>query len=116
MTTLLTVVAMLINSPLLTLPLLLTSPLLIIAARRYLKRAPKGYITEGGTYSQINSTLTETVEGTRTVEALGLQAKRIERGDGDVAVASQAERYTMALRNILFGLLGLAYDTPLVIL
>jgi ABC-type siderophore export system fused ATPase/permease subunit len=47
MTTLLTVVAMLINSPLLTLPLLVTSPLLIIAARRYLRRAPKGYIAEG---------------------------------------------------------------------
>ena len=77
MTTLLTVVAMLINSPLLTLPLLMTAPLLIIAARRYLKRAPKGYITEGGTYSQINSTFTETVEGTRTVEALGLQRNRI---------------------------------------
>ena len=63
MTTLLTVVAMLANSPFLTLPLLVTAPLLIIAARRYIKRAPKGYITEGGTYSQINSTFTETVEG-----------------------------------------------------
>jgi len=60
MTTLLTVVAMLLNSPLLTLPLLVTAPLLIIGARRYIKRAPKGYITEGGTYSQINSTFTET--------------------------------------------------------
>jgi ABC-type multidrug transport system fused ATPase/permease subunit len=45
MTTLLTVVAMLVNSPFLTLPLLVTAPLLIIAARRYIKRAPKGYIT-----------------------------------------------------------------------
>ena len=70
MTTLLTVVAMLINSPLLTLPLLMTSPLLIIAARRYLKRAPKGYITEGGTYSQINS-IHRNRRGARTVEALG---------------------------------------------
>ena len=113
MTTLLTVVAMLINSPLLTLPLLLTSPLLIIAARRYLKRAPKGYITEGGTYSQINSTFTETVEGTRTVEALGLQRNRIERGDDDIAVSAQAERYTMTLRNLLFIVIGFAYDTPL---
>ena len=41
MTTLLTVVAMLLNSPLLTLPLLVTAPLLIIAARRYVKRAPR---------------------------------------------------------------------------
>jgi ABC-type multidrug transport system fused ATPase/permease subunit len=113
MTTLLTVVAMLINSPLLTLPLLMTSPLLIIAARRYLRRAPKGYITEGGSYSQINSTFTETVEGTRTVEALGLQRNRIERGDDDIAVSAQAERYTMTLRNLLFIVIGFAYDTPL---
>ena len=65
--------------------------------RRYLQRAPKGYITEGGTYSQINSTLTETVEGARTVEALGLQAVRVETGDDDIAVSAQAERYTMTL-------------------
>ena len=114
MTTLLTVVAMLLNSPLLTLPLLVTAPLLIIAARRYVKRAPKGYITEGGTYSQINSTFTETVEGARTVEALGLQRNRIERGDEDIAVSAQAERYTMTLRNLLFAVIGFAYDTPLV--
>jgi ABC-type multidrug transport system fused ATPase/permease subunit len=114
MTTLLTVVAMLLNSPLLTLPLLVTAPLLIIAARRYVKRAPKGYITEGGTYSQINSTFTETVEGVRTVEALGLQRNRIQRGDDDIAVSAQAERYTMTLRNLLFIVIGSAYDTPLV--
>jgi ABC-type multidrug transport system fused ATPase/permease subunit len=116
MTALLTIVAMLLNSVLLSVPLLLTTPLVVVGGWRYIARAPKGYITEGGSYSEINSTLTETVEGARTIEAIGLQAKRIERGDGDVAVASQAERYTMALRNILFGLLGLAYDTPLVIL
>jgi ABC-type multidrug transport system fused ATPase/permease subunit len=114
MTTLLTVLAMLLNSPLLTLPLLVTAPVLIIAARRYVKRAPKGYITEGGTYSQINSTFTETVEGVRTVEALGLQRSRIERGDEDIAVSAQAERYTMTLRNLLFLMIGFAYDTPLV--
>jgi ABC-type multidrug transport system fused ATPase/permease subunit len=114
MTTLLTVVAMLVNSPFLTLPLLVTAPLLIIAARRYIKRAPRGYITEGGTYSQINSTFTETVEGARTVEALGLQRSRIERGDVDIAVSGQAERYTMSLRNLLFAVIGFAYDTPLV--
>ncbi|HLL62016.1 MAG TPA: ABC transporter ATP-binding protein [Propionibacteriaceae bacterium] len=111
-TTLLTVAAMLLNSPLLTLPLLAVAPLLIVAARRYLKRAPQGYINEGGTYSVINSTLTETVEGARTVEALGLQGKRIEQFDVDIDVSAQAERYTMTLRNILFLLLGFVYDLP----
>ena len=112
MTTALTVVAMLLNSPLLTLPLLVVAPLFLVAVRRYLKRAPMGYITEGGTYSVINSTLTETVEGARTVEALGLQDNRISAFDTDIDVSAQAERYTMSLRNILFTLLGFAYDTP----
>ena len=112
-TTLLTVVAMLLNSVLLTLPLLVVSPLFIVATRRYLKRAPQAYITEGGTYSVINSTLTEAVEGARTVEALGLQRHRVDQFDTDIAVSGQAERYTMSLRNILFTVLGFAYDTPL---
>ncbi len=106
---------MLLNSVLLTVPLLLVAPLFIFSVRRYLQRAPKGYITEGGTYSQINSSLTETVEGARTVEAMGLQAVRVETGDQDIAVSAQAERYTMALRNVLFTLIGFAYDTPVVL-
>ncbi len=92
----------------------MTAPLIIVSVRRYLKRAPRGYITEGGTYSEINSTLTETVEGARTVEALGLQRVRVERSDEDIAVSAQAERYTMSLRNLLFFVLGFAFDTPLV--
>ena len=112
----LTVVAMMLNSLLLSVPLLLLIPLFLVSGWRYIARAPKGYIAEGGAYSQINSTLTETVEGARTIEALGLQPERIQRGDFDVAIAGQAERYTMALRNILFALLGFAYDTPVVIM
>ncbi len=110
----LTLVAMLLNSVVLTLPLLVVAPLLVVSVRRYLARAPKGYITEGSTYSTINTTLTETVEGARTVEAFGLQRERIAIGDEDIAVSAQAERYTMSLRNILFAFIGLAYDTPLV--
>ena len=35
-------------------------------------------------------------------------------GDEESRVSAQAERYTMALRNMLFALIGFAYDTPLV--
>jgi ABC-type multidrug transport system fused ATPase/permease subunit len=114
MTTVLTVVAMVLNSWLLALPLLVSMPLVWFSTRRYLARAPQGYITEGGTYSRINTSLTETIEGARTVEALGLQGRRVQVGDDDIAVSSQAERYTMALRNLLFGALGIAFDSPLV--
>lgn len=113
-TAVLTVVAMVLNSPLLAAPLLLSVPALVIAVSRYLKRAPSGYITEGASYSTINTTLTETVEGARTVEALGLQRRRTRAGEDDVEVSAQAERYTISIRNLLFSVIDLAYQAPLV--
>ncbi|HEY9293744.1 MAG TPA: ABC transporter ATP-binding protein [Microlunatus sp.] len=113
-TTVLTVVAMALNSVLLALPILVSAVPLWIAVRRYFRHAPMGYITEGGTYSAINTSLTETVEGARTVEALRLQADRIGLTDEDIEESAQAERYTMSLRNLLFGVIDIAYNTPLV--
>ena len=80
LTVALSVVAMLFNSVLLALPSLLVISTSYVAVRSYLRRAPKGYITEGSTYSRINTTLTETVEGARTVEALGLAGRRVAPG------------------------------------
>ncbi len=114
--TVLTIGAMFVNSWLLALPVLGSIALLYIVVSRYLKRAPQGYITEGGTYSQINTTLTETVEGARTVEALGLQQARIAASDADIAESAQAERYTMALRNLMFLFIDYAYQGPLVLI
>ena len=71
MTVLLSIVAMMLNSLVLALPALVVFALCTPAVRTYLRRAPKAYITEGATYSRINTTLTETVEGSRTVEASG---------------------------------------------
>ncbi|SDS59777.1 ABC transporter ATP-binding protein [Microlunatus soli] len=113
-TTVLTVVAIVLNSPLLALPILVSVAPLWIAVRRYLQRAPMGYITEGGSYSAINTSLTETVEGARTVESLGLQRHRTDLTDEDIEVSAQAERYTMSLRNLLFGVIDISYNTPLV--
>lgn len=113
-TTVLTLVAMLINSWLLACGFLVVLPLVWTAARRYLRNAPAGYITEGGTYSMINTSLTETVEGARTVEALGLTKQRTRVSDDDIAVSAQAERYTMSLRNLLFGGIDVGFNLPLV--
>ena len=54
------------------LPCLLALPPLVIGLRWYLARAKDGYLAETASYSQITTTLSETVEGSRTVEALGL--------------------------------------------
>ena len=78
-------------------------------------RAQKCYIAEGATYSRINTTLTETVEGARTVEALGLTETRIDAGDDDIALSAQAERYGMTLRNLLFSVIDVAFNAPRVV-
>ncbi len=111
----LSVVAMLLNSVLLAIPSLLLIGASGFQVRRYLDRAPKGYITEGSTYSRINTTLTETVEGARTVEALGLTDLRVGAGDDDIAVSAQAERYTMTLRNLLFCVIDICFNSPRVV-
>jgi ABC-type multidrug transport system fused ATPase/permease subunit len=108
----LTFIALVINSPILAVPSLVLVAVASVQIVRYLRRAPKGYVTEGGTYSQINTTMTETVEGARTVEALGLQERRIARTNDDIAVSSQAERYTMSLRNLLFAVMDLSFNGP----
>jgi ABC-type multidrug transport system fused ATPase/permease subunit len=111
----LSVVAMLLNSVFLAVPSLLLIGSSLVQIRRYLQRAQKCYITEGATYSRINSTLTETVEGARTVESLRLGGQRIALGEADVAVSAQAERYGMTLRNLLFAVIDFAFNTPRVV-
>ena len=109
-----TIGALLLNSWFLTLPLLVTLVVLFLATRNYLSHAMQGYITEGGTYSRINSTMTETVDGARTVEALGLGGQRIAMTDEDILESNQAERYTMTLRNLFFVWLDTSFQFPLV--
>jgi ABC-type multidrug transport system fused ATPase/permease subunit len=115
LTVVLSVGAMLLNSLLLALPALLVIAPSVVQVRRYLQRASKCYIAEGATYSRINTTLTETVEGTRTVEALGLGERRVRAEEDDVAVSAQAERYGLTLRNLLFTVIDIAFNLPSVI-
>ncbi len=96
------------------LPCLLGVPPLVIGLRWYLARAKDGYLRESATYSKINATLTETVEGSRTVEALGLAAERVRTVDADCAASYRAERYTLFLRTVFFPAMEVAYLLPTV--
>ncbi|USQ82248.1 ABC transporter ATP-binding protein/permease [Ornithinimicrobium faecis] len=110
-----TLLAMIVNSWLLALPSLVLLAISLVQVRRYLQRAPNGYLTEGGTYSRINTHLTETVEGARTVEALEIGDERKRVGDDDIEVSAQAERYGITLRNLLFLVMDLAFSLPRVL-
>src|SRR5690606_18473301 len=48
-------------------------------------------------------------------EALGIEENRRRRAEADIAVSAQAERYGMTLRNLLFGVMDLAFSLPRVI-
>ncbi|WP_238329772.1 ABC transporter ATP-binding protein [Ornithinimicrobium humiphilum] len=114
-TVLLTVGAMILNSWALAVPTLVTASLSLWQVRRYLQRAPAAYLLEGATYSQINTSLTETVEGARTVETFGMQPERRRAAVDDIDVSSQAERYGLVLRNLLFAIMDMAFSLPRVI-
>ncbi len=110
----LTFVAALLVGWWVALPCLLGVPPLVVASRWYLKRAKDGYLREGATYAAINASLTETVEGARTVEALGLRRSRIRRVDEDIAASYAAEKYTLFLRTMFFPSVEIAYLIPTV--
>lgn len=94
------------------LPCVLGVPPLVVGLRWYLKRAKDGYLRENASYSQINATLTESTEGARTTEALGLGAERVARIDEDCAASYAAERYTLHLRTVFFPSMEIAYLLP----
>jgi ABC-type multidrug transport system fused ATPase/permease subunit len=108
----LTGVAAFLTSPLLALPLLAGAPLIAVGTRWYLARAPQGYLAEREAYAQYNGSLAETVDGARTVEALGLAGRRIATIEGDLARAHAAERYTLRLRTLWFPTMEVAYAIP----
>ena len=111
-TVVLTVVAAFLTGPLVALPLLAGAPLIWVGTKWYLARAPEGYLRERESYATYNGSLAETVDGARTVEALGLGRRRIRQMEGDLARAHDAERYTLRLRTLWFPTMELAYAVP----
>ncbi|MGW2306749.1 ABC transporter ATP-binding protein [Actinomadura luteofluorescens] len=109
-----TVAALMLNGPLVALPALVAVPMLVAVMRWYLPRAHKGYLRENASWARIADGLTETVQGARTVEALGLAGRRHERGDADIAASYTIERYTLRLRTVLFPVMEMSFVLPVV--
>ncbi|HET8650990.1 MAG TPA: ABC transporter ATP-binding protein [Gaiellaceae bacterium] len=111
-TTLLTVGAAFWVNPLAALPCLAGVPALWIGTRWYLRRAPDAYLWERATYATLAGRVGETVEGGRTIEALGLREERVDRIDADLEDAYRAERRTLRLRTIWFPSAEFSYVLP----
>ncbi|MFI0353440.1 ABC transporter ATP-binding protein [Actinomadura sp. 9N407] len=110
--TVLTIGALILTGPLVALPCLIAVPLLWGVMRWYLKRAVPGYLRENATWAELTDGLAETVQGARTAEALGLEARRNRRGDTDIARSYAAERYTLRLRTVLYPVIEMSFVLP----
>jgi ABC-type multidrug transport system fused ATPase/permease subunit len=107
-----TLVALVLVSPLLLLPCLVAVPALSVVLRWYLRRAHGAYLAEAASYSRLTESLAETIEGARTVEALRLADRRLERVEEDIAASWAAERYTARLRTIFWPVCDTSYALP----
>ena len=107
-----TVVAALATGWLVALPVFIGVPIIVVSTRRYLRRAPAGYLRERATYAVMNGVVTETVDGARTVDALRLASRRRARIDRSLRDCYDAEMYTLRLRTIWFPQVEIAYLLP----
>jgi ATP-binding cassette subfamily C protein len=98
--------------PLLGLCALAGAPPLLVAMRWYLRRARTAYLDEGAANTDVAEALAATVDGARTVEALGLEARRAGEGDASVEQALASRRRTLRLRTVLFPVMDTSYALP----
>ncbi|WP_329003298.1 ABC transporter ATP-binding protein/permease [Kribbella sp. NBC_00709] len=113
-TVIFTVVATVLVGVWVLVPLVAMVPLLLLSTKWYLGRAKDGYLRENAAYAQMTSSLAETVEGARTVEALRRYDARVRQGDKDIRGSYLAERYTLYLRTMYFPAAEFGYLVPVV--
>jgi ABC-type multidrug transport system fused ATPase/permease subunit len=111
-TVVLTVAAAFWVNPLAALPCLAGVPVLWFSTRWYLRRAPDAYLRERASYATLAGRVGETVEGGRTIDALGLRDERVQRIDADLEEAYRAEMRTLHLRMLWFPSAEFSYVLP----
>jgi ABC-type multidrug transport system fused ATPase/permease subunit len=109
----LTFVAAFVASPLVALALLVGIPVLVVVSRWYLRRAPEAYLALNAGYSDLFGTVSETMDGARTVDALALGEARIAATDVSLAELWQRRLRIVRLKLVLLPVSALAYTVPI---
>ena len=105
----LTLVAMLLISPLATVASLVSVPFLYLSTRHYLHYATPGYMRERVSYATLSGTISETAEGARTVDAQRLGARQRRRVEANVRESFYSEMYTLLMRLVWFPTVEIAF-------
>ncbi|NED86489.1 ABC transporter ATP-binding protein [Streptomyces sp. SID11233] len=82
------------------------------AARWYLRRALTAYLAEGAANSELAEQLAATAAGARTVEALGLQRRRVVACRESIEKCRRTRTRTLFLRSVLFPAVDISYVIP----
>ncbi len=99
---LLTLVAMVLVSPLASVASIVSLPILYFSTRYYLRYATPGYQRERASYASMSGSVSETAEGARTIDAHRLGNRQAERIEGNVRESFYSEMYTMLMRLVWF--------------
>nr|WP_206439691.1 ABC transporter ATP-binding protein [Streptomyces scabichelini] len=82
--------------------------------RWYLRRARTAYLAEGAATSEIAEIVAATAAGARTVEAFGLQRRRITASREALETSRRTRMYTLFLRSVFFLVVEVSYVVPVV--
>jgi ABC-type multidrug transport system fused ATPase/permease subunit len=111
-----TVVAMVLTSPLLSLGLLVALPLLVPVNVWYQRRIPAVMQWMLDRWADLTTSVHETAEGARTVEALGLTERRIDAAHHALDQSILGERRMRALQLRWLPSLEISYVVPLAVM
>jgi len=84
------------------------------ALRWYLRRARTAYLAEGAATSEVAEILAATASGARTVEAFGLQERRITASREALETSRRTRMWTLYLRTVFFPAVEISYVIPVV--
>ncbi len=112
MTIVLTIGGALLVSPLIAPVFLLAGPILFVVLRWYLPKAPSVYLDEQASYGPIFAAASETIDGARTVDALGLAKERDAATDAALAGYWRATVPVMHLRIVVLPWTNVAFALP----
>jgi ABC-type multidrug transport system fused ATPase/permease subunit len=87
---------------------------ILVVARWYLRRAHSAYLAEGAANSALAEVLASTASGARTVEALGLQQRRITACLEAIDRCRRTRVRTLFLRSVLFPAVDISHVIPVV--
>jgi ABC-type multidrug transport system fused ATPase/permease subunit len=102
------------TQPLLALAMFVGMPLLIVSTRWYLRRSGPAYQRQLASYARLSGSVSETVEGARTIDALSLAPAQRAKIDASLREREASERNTLRLRTVWFPSTDLSFLLPVI--